>query len=149
MSRIARATVIAAAGLTLGGCANYESRSFGGGRDGQDPTQVAGPPPLSLPPILAERGLAVDAPSAEDGTAPATPANGAVAPPTPGEESLLEETGPAAPGDIRSRVEQDAQVARAGVSASNALLYGPVAPRRPDQPPIIQRESKSWLGGIL
>jgi hypothetical protein len=72
------------------------------------------------------------------------------APPSPGEEALLDASGPSAPGDIRQRVDRDAQIGRADPALSDQLLYGQAGQRVPtgDQP-MIQREDRSWFDRIF
>ena len=47
---------------------------------------------------------------------------------SPGQAALLNEVGPAAPGNIRDRVDQDAKLARADESFIDSVLYW----RKPD-----------------
>ncbi len=166
MSRIVERSVVVLAVVALGACTEYGTRSYGVGRGGQEQTRVTSPAPLSLPPILTEARAAADAPPAEggavargsDGTAtgpgaarrtPASPPTSG-APPSSGEESLLDASGPSAPGDIRQKVDQDAQLGRAAPGYSDALLFGPTGPRVAGQAPIIQREGRgSWLDAIF
>jgi len=162
MSRIARQSIVVLALVALTACTEYGTRAYGVGRGGQEQIRVTSPAPLSLPPILTEARAAADAPPAEDraaGRGSAPPSTGpqaarasstSVASPSSGEESLLEASGPSAPGDIRRKVDQDAQIGRADPGYSDALLFGPLGPRAAGQAPIIQRESSgSWLDGIL
>ena len=152
--------VVALAVLALAGCSEYDTRPYGVGRGAPEQTRVASPAPLSLPPILTEGRARADSPPAGVGplgsaAAPATgrasfeSSSGSGSPPSSGEESLLDASGPSAPDDIRTKVDQDAQIGRADPGYSDALLFGPVGPRGPGGAPIIQRESKSWLDGIL
>ncbi len=151
--------LLACPGL-LAGCADYGTRQFGVRRDAQEQTRVMTPPPLSLPPILTQRTL-----SRGDGPAPGTQAaadeaaassakrGGGASPaaaPSAGEESLLEASGPSAPGDIRQKVDQDAQIGRADPGLSDQLLYGQAGQKGgAGQPPMIQREDRSWLDRIF
>ncbi|MBO0710644.1 MAG: hypothetical protein J2P47_05110 [Acetobacteraceae bacterium] len=131
------------AGLVLSGCSqDYGTRQFGITRDPQEQTRVATPAPLSLPPILSERmtDQATSASQAGPGT-PSGPTRSAA--PSAGEESLLDAAGPSAPGDIRTRVNQDAQLGQVDPTTANTILYG-----QPAQQPIVQRD-KSWLGRLF
>jgi len=144
--------------LLLAGCADYGTRQFGVRRDPQEQTRVMTPPPLSLPPILTQRTMGrgdngpapgtqaaqeARAASAEPGATPA-------APPSAGEEALLDASGPSAPGDIRDRVDQDAQIGRADPALSDQLLYGQAGQRGPTgEQPMIQREDRSWFDRIF
>lgn len=137
--------------LALAACSDEGTRQFGVRRDVQEQTRVTTPPPLSLPPILTERNLTPDVPSAPgtQAAALAGPAGGpaAGAPtgrPSAGEESLLDAAGPSVSGDIRQRVDQDAQIGRADPTFTNSLLSAPTS-----QQPMIQRGGKSWLDSIF
>ena len=143
--------------ILLAGCTDYGTRQFGVRRDPQEQTRVMTPPPLSLPPILTQRTVSRDsgpapgtsqaaaeaAASARRGAAPGTA-------PSAGEESLLDASGPSAPGDIREKVDQDAQIGRADPALSDQLLYGQAGQRgQAGQQQMIQREDKSWLDRIF
>jgi hypothetical protein len=150
--------LLACSGL-LAGCVDYGTRQFGVRRDAQEQTRVMTPPPLSLPPILTQRTLSRDgAPApgtqaAADQAAASSAKNGGappVAAPSAGEESLLDASGPSAPGDIRQKVDQDAQIGRADPGLSDQLLYDQAGQSgRTGQPPMIQREDRSWLDRIF
>ncbi len=151
-------SVLLVSPLMLAGCADYGTRTFGVHRDAQEQTRVMTPPPLSLPPILTQRNMSRN----DNGPAPGTQAaeeagasaarRGAApaAPPSPGEESLLEASGPSAPGDIRQKVDQDAQIGRADPGLSDQLLYGQAGQRgAAGEKPMIQREDRSWFDRIF
>ena len=150
-------SMLLACPLLLAGCADYGTRQFGVRRDGQEQTRVMTPPPLSRPPILTQRSMA----RGESGPAPGTQAAqearaasaaqaAAAAPPSAGEEALLDASGPSAPGDIRARVDQDAQIGRADPGLSDQLLYGQAGQRGPTgEQPMIQREDRSWFDRIF
>ncbi len=156
MRRIGSKRFVILALVSLAACSEDATRNYGVGRGGQEQIGTMTPAPLSLPPILTETRLGADASRAPGpgdtapmgGVAPARPPLQASAPPSAGKSSLLDAAGPSAPGDIRDRVDQDAQIGRADPGYSDALLFGPTGPRA-GQPPIIQREPKSWYDGIL
>jgi hypothetical protein len=144
--------------VLLAGCADYTTRQFGVRRDAQEQTRVMTPPPLSLPPILTKRSMSRDDDSPAPGTQAAQEARAASArhdaapsaPPSAGEESLLAASGPSAPGDIRRKVDQDAQIGRADPALSDQLLYGQAGQRGPTgEQPMIQREDRSWFDRIF
>jgi len=144
--------------LLLAGCADYGSRQFGVRRDAQEQTRVMTPPPLSQPPILTQRTMARGQTGPAPGTQAAQEARAAAAgqgaapaaPPSAGEEALLDASGPTAPGDIRARVDQDAQIGRADPALSDQLLYGQAGQRGPTgEQPMIQREGRSWFDRIF
>lgn len=146
MPRTARVVPIPHAGsallaaLVLAGCApDYGTRQFGITRNAQEQTRVTTPAPLSLPPILTERSS--EPAAAQEATSGAAPAR--TVSPSAGEASLLDATGPSAPGDIRARVNQDAQLGQVDPATANTILYG-----QPAQQPIRQR-SQSWLGRLF
>ena len=131
------------AGILLSGCSpDYGTRAFGITRDPQEQVRVATPAPLSLPPILTERTTDQANSAVQAGTATA-PSPIRSAAPSAGEESLLDASGPSAPGDIRSRVNQDAQLGQVDPNTANTILYG-----QPTQRPIVQQD-RSWLGRLF
>ncbi|MBN9563097.1 MAG: DUF3035 domain-containing protein [Alphaproteobacteria bacterium] len=151
-------SMLLACPLLLAGCADYGTRQFGMRRDAQGQTHVMTPPPLSQPPILTNRSMA----RGETGPAPGTQAaqearaasaaqgGTAAAPPSAGEEALLDASGPSAPGDIRARVDQDAQIGRADPGLSDQLLFGQAGQRgQAGGQPMIQREDRSWFDRIF
>jgi len=151
-------SLLLACAILLAGCADYGTRQFGVRRDGQEQTRVTTPPPLSLPPILTQRTIergdngAAPGTRAADQVGTASDGSGAPsgAPPSAGEESLLAASGPSAPGDIRQKVDQDAQIGRADPKLSDQLLYGQAGQQAPaGEQPMIQREDRSWFDRIF
>ena len=124
--------------LPLGGCSGDKlARTFGLTRDAPDEYTVTTRAPLSMPPDYnlrpprpgaarpqeqSERQQAQEALVPQ--TALDTPQSGSSA----GEAALMQEAGPAAPSDIRSRVDQDARYAAADESFIDKVLYW----RKPD-----------------
>ncbi len=106
--------------LGLAGCGDGFKKTFGLEADPPDAFDVGTQAPLSLPPELGElpppnpgepRPQQVDA--AQQGEDALSPAS-AIAPApnsTPGEQALLDQAGPAPPGDIRESVNQQALIA--------------------------------------
>ncbi len=162
MERIS-AGVLALLVLGVAGCADYGTRNFGTQRGSQEQTRVTSLPPLSLPPILTEHSMTAGAAAVPDQPAPGTSQATAVSsarahraaaqasggPSSSGESSLLDAAGPSVAGDIRTQVDQDAQIGRADPRYSDALLAAPTGPREPAPGPLIQRGSKSWLDSIF
>lgn len=122
--------------LSLAGCGGGDvSRSFGLTRDAPDEFQVTTRAPLSMPPDFtlrpprpgaprpqemtsqqaAEAALvpqaALGTPAAQDGTT------------SPGQQALLTASGPAAPADIRRRVDADAAVEQSDHSLTDQLMF--------------------------
>lgn len=152
-------SLLLACPLLLAGCADYGTRQFGVRRDAQEQTRVMTPPPLSLPPILSQRSMGRGDNSPAPGTQAAQEARAAAsaerdvasaAAPSAGEEALLDASGPSAPGDIRQRVDQDAQIGRADPGLSDQLLYGQASQRgSTGEQPMIHREDRSWFDRIF
>jgi hypothetical protein len=118
--------------LLLGGCSDGLSRTFGLTRDAPDEYTVTTRAPLSMPPDYnlrpprlgtarpqeqSEREQAAEAlvPQLALGTP-----QGSV---SAGQAALLEQTGPPAPADIRSRVDREASQDRANDSFIDQVLY--------------------------
>lgn len=119
--------------LLLSGCSGDSlSRTFGLTRDAPDEYTVTTRAPLSMPPDYnlrpprpgaarpqeqSERQQAAEAlvPQLALGTPQGTV--------SPGQEALLAQTGPAAPADIRRRVDQDANRENADDSFIDKVLY--------------------------
>ncbi len=132
--RLIRPVLLGASVLLLGGCSGDAlSRTFGLTRDAPDEYTVTTRAPLSMPPDYnlrpprpgaarpqeqSEREQAAEAlvPQLALGGAP----QGNV---SPGQEALLEQTGPAAPADIRTRVDRDANRDNADTSFIDKVLY--------------------------
>jgi hypothetical protein len=158
MERI-HAGIAALLALGMAGCADYGTRSFGSSRGTQEQTRVTSLPPLSLPPILTEHAQSEGAPPQPGQPAPGTlqarasaPSGGTArrgAPPSSAESSLLDAAGPSAPGDIRTRVDEDAQIGKADPRYSDALLSRSDGPSASLGGPLIQRGDKSWFDSIF
>jgi uncharacterized lipoprotein len=180
--------------LSLAACGSGElARTFGISRDSPDEFTVTTRAPLSMPPDLslpppspgASRPQEQSSPqAAEAALAPQTalaPAPGVQAAGqaggqagfSPGEQALLQASGPPAPADIRRTVDQESALDQPGQSFTDWLMFW----RKPDQPgvvvdaqkeaqrlrenaalgqspeqgdtPIIQRKSKSLFDSIF
>lgn len=121
--------------LVLAGCSDSTKKEFGLEANPPDAFQVGVQPPLSLPPELGQlpppnpgepRPQVDDA--AQDaanimapGGAPATAA-------TPGEEALLEQSGPTPPPGIRAQVNQNALIASKPPGFVSSLMGNGPAP---------------------
>ncbi len=124
--------------LALAGCGDVE-RTFGLVRDSPDEFTVETRAPLSMPPDYqlhapqpgAARPQEVTSQAAaEAALAPDTALRGGApsGPETAGQQALVAEAGPAAPADIRHRVDQEASLDRPGQSLSDRLLFWQSAP---------------------
>jgi hypothetical protein len=128
-----RGAVLLAGGvMLLSGCGNSNlSRTFGLTRDAPDEFTVTTRAPLSMPPDFNLRpprpGVArpqeqSERTQAEEALVPQMALGTPQAGESPGQEALMQEAGPAAPSDIRNRVDQDAQAAQADKGFVNNLL---------------------------
>jgi hypothetical protein len=139
------------AALTLSGCGTSDStRTFGTSRDGSGDVSVASRPPLSVPPVLAQRPPRPGAPRIDETAADSglDSRQGVV---SPGQDALVESAGPSAPANIRQRIDQDAQIRRQNQAFTDELLFGPPGERQSAgaEAPMIQQGGKSWLGSIF
>jgi len=154
---VARASaVLLVAGLSLAACGGEDAaqvRGFSGGAAAAE-VRVTSRPPLSLPPDYTrrpERGpdRAADASLAPPaGGRPAVPGSGTVSgPPSTGQSALLSAAGPAAPADIRVKVNEDVQVEMTNRALTDELMSW----QRPaDQPRLIDNKaSKGFLSRIF
>ena len=190
-SRLPALRVLAASALlapllaSLGGCAGSElTRTFGLTRDPPDEFQVTTRAPLSMPPDFAirpprpgaarpqeqserQQAEAALVPQVELGGGPAT------APMSAGQEALVQQAGPPAPADIRSRVDSESAKLEPDHSFAERLMFwrSPPPPGTVVDPaaeaqrlrenaalgqspsagdtPIIQRQSKGVLGTLF
>jgi hypothetical protein len=143
--------ILLSAGLFLGGCdSNKLSRTFGLTRDAPDEYTVTTRAPLSMPPEYSLRPPRPGAPRPQEQTesqqaqetlvpqlALGAPKGGA----SPGQSALVEQAGPAAPSDIRAKLDQDARYEANDQSFIDKLLYW----RKPDTLNVqvdAQRESQ-------
>lgn len=123
--------------ILLAGCGDKLSRTFGLTRDAPDEYTVTTRAPLSMPPDYNLRPPRPGAPrpqeqserqQAQEALVPqlalSAPAGGV----SPGQTALLQEAGPAAPSDIRRKIDQDAHKADADDGFIDKLLYW----RKPD-----------------
>jgi hypothetical protein len=169
--------------LLLGGCGEDMSRTFGLQRESPDEFQVTTRAPLSMPPSYA---LAAPRPGAsrpqEQTTRDAAEAvlvpQAAIAaadsaPMSPATAHIVQAAGPAAPADIRTKVEQESSMERAPRNLADRLMFWrspppagiPVDPQREQQrlrenaalgqsvevgnTPIIQPKQKSWIDRLM
>ena len=121
--------------VALAGCGNGDdiSRTFGMTRDAPDEFQVTTRAPLSMPPDYALRPPRPGAArpqeqsprqAAEAALAPqAALGVGASADVTPGQAALLAASGPAAPADIRQKVEADDSLEATDRSVTDRLMF--------------------------
>ncbi len=132
---MSRLPVIAAAiaTLTLAGCGDVE-RTFGLVRDSPDEFTVETRAPLSMPPDFALRApqpgaarpqevtsqAAAEAALAPDTALRGTPTDG---PNSDGQQALVAAAGPAAPADIRQRVNAEASLDHPPQSLSDRLMF--------------------------
>ncbi|HEY0182705.1 MAG TPA: DUF3035 domain-containing protein [Rhodopila sp.] len=137
--------------IPLGGCSGDKlARTFGLTRDAPDEYTVTTRAPLSMPPDYNLRpprpGAArpqeqSERQQAQEALVPQsaldTPQSGSSA----GQAALMEEAGPAAPSDIRRRIDQDARYAADDDSFIDKVLYW----RKPDSQHVqvdAQKESQ-------
>ena len=124
-----------AAPLALSGCGgagNDVVRTFGLTRDAPDEFQVTTRAPLSMPPDFTLRPPQPGAERPQE-LSQRDQAQAALVPDSvlttqsgsdsPGQAALLAESGPAAPANIRSRVDADAQRATNNVSLTDRLMF--------------------------
>jgi hypothetical protein len=136
--RLPGAVLLGSALILLSGCSGDKlSRTFGLTRDAPDEYTVTTRAPLSMPPDYNLRPPRPGAPrpqeqserqQAEEALVPQmalnTPQSGASA----GQEALVQQAGPAAPSDIRRKIDQDARYASDDESFVDKVLYW----RKPD-----------------
>lgn len=183
--RLVRSLLLGSTLILLAGCDSEKlQRTFGLSRDAPDEYTVTTRAPLSMPPDYNLRPPRPGAPrpqeqserqEAEEALAPqlalGMPDSGTSA--SAGQAALIQETGPAAPGDIRRKIDQDAHNAAADQGFIDKLLYW----RKPDTEhvqvdaakesqrlqenaalgqgpdvgttPIIQPSKKGWFSGLF
>lgn len=179
-----RALLLTGCALLLAGCETAGlSRTFGLTRDAPDEFMVTTRAPLSLPPDYKLRPPRPGVPrpqeqseqrQAEEILVPQTALAGAGGgTPSAGQSALLQQSGPAAPADIRRRVDREARMDSADESFIDKLLYwrkpnGKVAVVDADAEsqrvktnaalgmtqdngttPIIQDKRKGWFQGLF
>jgi hypothetical protein len=136
--------------LGLAACGDVE-RDFGLVRDSPDEFTVETRAPLSMPPTYALRTPEPGAPrpqevsaqqAAEAALAPDTALGGAPgAPVTPGQQALDQQAGPAAPANIRQKVESETALDSPSRSLTDRLMFWKSAPP-PGAPLDAQAESQ-------
>jgi len=119
--------------LVLAGCSDSTKKEFGLEANPPDAFQVGVQPPLSLPPELGQlpppnpgqpRPQAVDA--AQQGADVLAPGGAPAMAATPGEQALLQQSGPTPPAGIRAQVNQNALIASKPPGfVSNLMGNGP------------------------
>ena len=133
--------------LALAGCSDATKKEFGIEANPPDAFQVGVQPPLSLPPELGQlpppnpgqpRPQADDA--AQDGAGILAPPAATAPSATPGEQALLQQSGPTPPPDIRAQVNQNALVASKPPGFVSSLMgNGPAPTPTVDAPAEQQR----------
>lgn len=137
MSRLLTPALLAATCLALAGCGDVE-RSFGLIHDSPDEFTVETRAPLSMPPDYAlrppEPGAArpqevTSQQAAEAALVPDTALGGTSSgPTTPGQRALVQQAGPAAPADIRAKVDAEAGLDHKPESLTDRLMFWKSAP---------------------
>lgn len=121
------------AGLVLSGCSSDKlTRTFGLTRDAPDEYTVTTRAPLSMPPDYNLRPPMPGAPrpqeqserqQAREALVPQTALDAPESAGSAGQAALLQESGPAAPSDIRRKIDTEANQADADESFIDKLLY--------------------------
>jgi hypothetical protein len=179
---LARPLLVGCSLILLAGCSSGLSRTFGLTRDAPDEYTVTTRAPLSMPPDYNLRpprpGMArpqeqSERQQAQEALVPQLALGAPQGGLTAGQEALVQEAGPAAPSDIRRKVDQDAHKAAAdqgfvdnllswhkteGLNAqvdagqesrrlrqNSALGEAPTA----GDTPIIQPKQKSWFSSLF
>ncbi len=170
--------------VALAGCGNSDvSRTFGLQRDAPDEFRVTTRAPLSMPPSYALTPPRPGAPrpqeaSSRDAAEAVLVPQAAVtaadaAPLSPATAHLVQAAGPAAPADIRTKVEQEASLDRPSRTLVDRMMFWREAPPSgvavdperesqrlrenaalgagPDEgtTPIIQPKPRSWIDRLL
>ena len=153
-SRLLPTLFLTCAALGLSACGGDEnlSRTFGLVRDAPDEFRVTTRAPLSMPPEftlrpprpgaarpqeLSERQQAEQALVPQLALENATSSSRA----TPGQDALVSAAGPSAPSDIRTQVDQDAQLDTGNRAFTEQLMFW----KTPEEPGVAvdpERESK-------
>lgn len=118
--------------LVLSGCSGGDmTRTFGLNRDAPDEFQVTTSAPLSMPPDFTLRPPRPGAPrpqeitprqGAEIAMVPQA-AMGSSASESAGQEAIVAAAGPAAPADIRNKIDADAAMAATDHSFADTLMF--------------------------
>ncbi len=121
-----------------GGTGDELSRTFGLTRDAPDEFTVTTRAPLSMPPDYALRPPQPGATrpqeltsrqAAEAALAPQTILQGTGGPTSAGQQALVARAGPAAPADIRARLDADGQLDRPSTSFTDRLMFWKPTPQ--------------------
>lgn len=130
--------LILAAPLALAACGGDElTRTFGLTRDAPDEFRVTTRAPLSMPPSLAlpapTPGVSRPQELTQEQAAEAVLSPDSIlargdAQASPGQQALVAAAGPAAPRDIRARVDGEQQLDRASVSFTDRLMFWQPSP---------------------
>lgn len=140
-SHLALLGVALASLLPLAGCGGTGddlSRTFGLTRDAPDEFTVTTRAPLSMPPDYSLRPPQPGArrpqemtsrQAAEAALAPQTILQGTSGPTSAGQQALLGQAGPAAPADIRAKLDSDGQLDRPSQSFTDRLMFWKDAPQ--------------------
>lgn len=136
--RLGGALLVGSALILLGGCSSDRlARTFGLTRDAPDEYTVTTRAPLSMPPdynLRPPRPGAVrpqeqsERQQAQEALVPQTALDAPTTSASVGQAALMQEAGPAAPSDIRRRIDQDARYAADDESFIDKVLYW----RKPD-----------------
>jgi Protein of unknown function (DUF3035) len=138
MSPLIRTALLAVVLVPLAACGDDLSRTFGFSRDAPDEFRVTTRAPLSMPPDYSIRPPRPGAPrpqesserqQAEESLAPQIALSGTGSSGvTPGQASLMTQAGPAAPHDIRARVDSEAQLDRPSQTFTDRLMFWRATP---------------------
>ncbi|HQT77174.1 MAG: hypothetical protein B7Z80_06650 [Rhodospirillales bacterium 20-64-7] len=124
--------VLLASLLVLSGCGDSLTRNFGLTRDVPDEYTVTTRAPLSMPPdynLRPPRPGAIrpqeqsERQKAEEALVPQLALGAPKGDVSPGQAALVAQAGPAAPSDIRRKVDQDANMAGADQGFIDKVLY--------------------------
>ena len=131
--RLTRSLLLGSTLILLTGCSSDKlMRTFGLTRDAPDEYTVTTRAPLSMPPDYNLRPPRPGAPrpqeqserqQAQEALVPETALNAPTSGDSAGQAALLAQAGPAAPSDIRRRVDQDAHNASDDDSFIDKVLY--------------------------
>jgi Protein of unknown function (DUF3035) len=131
--RVIRSLLLGSTLILLAGCSSDKlMRTFGLTRDAPDEYTVTTRAPLSMPPDYNLRPPRPGAPrpqeqserqQAQETLVPETALNAPTSGASAGQSALLAEAGPAAPSDIRRKVDQDAHNASDDDSFIDKVLY--------------------------
>lgn len=181
--RVIRSLLLGSTLILLAGCSGDNlTRTFGLTRDAPDEYTVTTRAPLSMPPDYNLRPPRPGAPrpqeqserqQAEEALVPQLALGAPQGSASPGQTALVQEAGPAAPSDIRRKVDQDARTDNADDGFIDKLLYwrkpntqhAEVDPQKESQrlrqnaalgegpdvgdTPIIQEKKSGWFNSLF